>query len=25
VLAIGMIFFAGSSLVSPLLGGRHFS
>lgn len=25
VLAIGVVFFAGSSLVSPFLGGRHFS
>lgn len=25
VLAIGVVFFAGSSLVSPLLGGRRFS
>jgi hypothetical protein len=25
VLAIGVVFFAGSSLVSPFLGGRRFS
>ena len=25
VLAIGVVFFAGSSMVSPLLGGRRFS
>jgi len=25
VLAIGVVFFAGSSIVSPLLGGRRFS